>query len=139
MTDKLQIARMTAIDDEMGIYDPVLSKEDEALLKPIEDAIAFELSKDGIAVCSATLLRMAYPALLAIQATEARMAQAVEAERSLLAEASQFLSDVYNLLCPIKSEWEQAGMWTEFDETVFNKRADLNLRIHEAIRSQSNG
>jgi len=90
--------------------------------------------KESMAIARALL-----PVIRAHLEPTSEMVEAVEVERSLLAESSQFLSDVYNLLCPIKSEWEQAGMWTEFDEAVFNKRADLNLRIQDAIRSNTNG
>lgn len=68
-------------------------------------------------------------ALLAIQATEARAQVLVDA----LEACSQWMSDVFPLLGPLKEEWKQADMWSDYDEEVFNRRATLNLHARQAL------
>ena len=67
--------------------------------------------------------------ILAIRATEARAQGLVEA----LEACSQWMSDVFPLLGPLKEEWKQADMWSDYDEEVFNRRATLNLQARQAL------
>ena len=67
--------------------------------------------------------------ILAIRATEARAQGLVEA----LEACSQWMSDVFPLLGPLKEKWKQADMWSDYDEEVFNRRATLNLQARQAL------
>ena len=64
-----------------------------------------------------------------IQATEARAQGLVET----LEACSQWMSDVFPLLGPLKEKWKQADMWSDYDEEVFNRRATLNLQARQAL------
>ena len=75
-------------------------------------------------------LFVSLPAIFdAIQATEARAQGLVEA----LEACSQWMSDVFPLLGPLKEKWKQADMWSDYDEEVFNRRATLNLQARQAL------
>ena len=65
-------------------------------------------------------------ALAASRAREAKLREALEA-------CSTWISDAYNLLCPLKSEWQEADAWTDYDEEVFNRRADVNIAARTAL------
>ena len=50
--------------------------------------------------------------------------------------ASKWISDVWPLLCPLKSEWQEAGFWSDYDEEVFNRRAEVNLQLLAALAAR---
>lgn len=58
-------------------------------------------------------------------------------------DAFDFACAVNNLLTPLKSEWQQAGFWTEYDEMVFQWRPRVTMALEaalaqlEAIRAQA--
>jgi hypothetical protein len=50
--------------------------------------------------------------------------------------AFKFAVDVNALLTPLKSEWQQAGFWTEYDEMVFQSRPKVTMALEAALTNK---
>ena len=63
-----------------------------------------------------------------------------EREQIELVEAAKLALDfavkVNALITPLKSEWQQEGMWTDYDESVFQMRPKVTLALQSALDAQ---
>jgi hypothetical protein len=62
----------------------------------------------------------------------------VEALEEAAKSAFKFAVDVNALLTPLKSEWQQAGFWTEYDEMVFQSRPKVAMALEAALAALAN-